>query len=183
MKFDDDEYIKRYLEHGEYPRIHDDIFSRVNIVKADNVIDLGCCTGLLSSRLAKVYKKVVGIEPCEKYLDKAVREPNIQYKCMKINKDTLEELAYIIKKYNIQAVFARRVIPELYETGGFDLVQDFVKTLSRTNVQYVIIEGRKSTSKAVNPLKNVEEEAKMFNGYFKVIDEYRECKVLRNAKL
>ena len=184
MKFDDDEYINRYLSTGEYPRIHDDIFSRVDLVPVHSVMDVGCCKGLLSSRLAKKYGVVVGIDPNESYLDKAIQEPGIVYRRTGVDFDTLGAISDIIKQYSVKAVFARRVLPEICDTGGLKLVRLFIETLYTCKVDYVIIEGRRRTNRAVNPLKDVEEEVKMFDGLYEVIDSYKEVRVLkRNEKL
>lgn len=179
MRFDDDEHLKAYHERGEYPKIHDDIFSLNRFVKVDNVVDLGSCTGLLSRRLADKYKLVIGIEPSKKYVEKAIQGDNIKYINMGINEDTLGEFAKAIRDNNIKAVYARRVVPEIYETGGMELVRSFITALYDTGVEYVILEGRKSTKKAKNPLHSIDEEVKMFDKLYFPTVKYRNCQILK----
>lgn len=183
MRFDDDDYLKQFYEKREYPKIHDDIFSMSEYVPARNVIDLGCCTGLLSHRLACKYNSVVGIEPSEKYLAKAIQKDNITYVNMAILEETLPELKQIIKTYDIQAVFARRVVPEIYESGGMDLVKKFIATLYDAGVQYVVLEGRKSNKNAVNPLHSIAEEARIFDRWYLCSMNYKNCQILKRKEV
>lgn len=183
MRFDSEEYLKDFYSNGRYPKIHDDIFSLDSYVRGLNVIDLGCCTGLLSRRLAESHPLVVGIEANRKYLAKAVKHENIRYVNLKINFDTLRDLEKIILRYNIKCVFARRVFPELWETGGNELV-DRVKTLFyRYGVEYIVLEGRKSNSNAVNPLRNANTEAFWLESEYKTIETYKNCVVMKRMVL
>ena len=182
MRFDDDEYLKQYYQLNIYPKIHDDIFELHKYVPVENVIDLGCCTGLLSRRLADKYKMVVGIEINKRYLDKAVKAPNIMYFNYGIEKDTLVKLNETIKKYGIRAIFARRVIPEIYETGGFKLVHDFIDTVFKAGVEYIAIEGRKSTRNAVNPLYSIDKEGVVFDRKYDCVMQYKNCRLLKRKE-
>lgn len=179
MRFDDDEYLNIFYTTGKYPKIHDDIFSMHKVVECKNVIDLGCCTGLLSHRLSTVYNSVIGIEPSEKYLKKAVKSAKIKYKNMSINDETIDTLKDIILDNKIDGIYCRRVVPEIYETGGMELVKKFIEVLYNNGVEFVVLEGRKSNRNAINPLKSIVEENKVFNGYYETVASYRNCRVLR----
>lgn len=183
MRFDSDEYLRDFYEKGKYPKIHDDIYTLDHHVRGLNVIDLGCCTGLLSRRLAESHPLVVGIEAKRKYLAKAVKHENIRYVNLKINFDTLRDLERIILKYNVKCVFARRVFPELWETGGVELV-DRVKTLFyRCGIEYIVLEGRKSNSNATNPLRDADTEAFWLEREYKAIETYKNCVVMKRMVL
>ena len=56
--FDDDKYLKQFKEDQIYPKIHDDIFYLASNTEGNNVLDIGCCYGLLSHRLSKKLKQM-----------------------------------------------------------------------------------------------------------------------------
>lgn len=178
MRFDSDEYLERYYRLGEYPRIHDDIYCLDGYVRGLNVLDIGCCYGLLSARLADTHGVVVGIEPNAKYLSKAIRRDNIHYVRLAVTEDTLPELAKILRKYDIQAAYMRRVIPEIWETGGYALVNGLIGTLAINNVGRIVIEGRKTTRNHVNPLYKVDKEIEVCGKYYGEIARLKNCAVL-----
>lgn len=179
MRFDDDGYIEQFKSTGRYPKIHDDIFSMSEFVPANVVIDLGCCTGLLSHRLSKKYRLVVGVEPSHKYIEKAIQKDNIKYVNMGITEETLSSFKQLIKEFGVDAIFARRVIPEIFETGGFQLCSDFIKTIYDAGVKYIVIEGRKSNRNAKNPLHSIAEEAKIFDRWYVCVKTYNNCQILK----
>lgn len=178
MRFDSDKHLERYYGLGVYPKIHDDIYYLDRYVRDLNVLDVGCCYGLLSARLADTHKVVVGVEPSARYLSKAIRRDNIHYMRMAITEDTLPELSKILREYNIQAAYMRRVIPEIWETGGYALVNGFIGTLAVNNVQRIVVEGRKTTRNHINPLYKVEKEIEACGKYYGVIARFRNCAVL-----
>lgn len=175
MRFDDDGYLKAFYELGEYPKIHDNIFKLDRFVKGTNVIDLGCCTGLLARRLVRTHNTVVGIECNKNYLARAVKHDRIKYENLKVDFDTLQALAEIIKGNNIECVYARRVIPEIYETSGFELVSALAETFYKNGVKFLVIEGRKSSRNAVNPLSSVEKEIAALQTYYYVSEKIGNC--------
>lgn len=182
MRYNDEEYLRQFYEYGKYPKIHDEIFNLSKYVPAVSVMDLGCCYGLLSHRLSSVYKTVIGIESEKKYLDKSVAGDNIVYVNMKICDSTLGDIAKIIEQYRVTGIFARRVIPEIYETGGFELCSQLIQTFYRTGIEYIAIEGRKSTRRAVNPLKSITEESNIFSEKYTPIERQANCEVLKRRR-
>ena len=178
MRFDDLDYCVSLISEGKYPKIHDDIFLMTKYVKASTVIDLGCCHGLLSHRLGTVYNKVIGVESSDKYLRNAIKRSNVEYKMMKIEMSTLDEMRRIIIQNGVQAVFARRVIPEIWETGGDALCEKFAQTLYDSGVQYIVLEGRKATKNPRNKLHNADKECAVFLGKYRTTEQYKDCRVL-----
>lgn len=178
MRFNDQKYIDRYNLYGEFPKIHDDIYIISRQLRHERVIDLGCCTGLLSARLAVRNDFVLGIEANKKYLDRAVQCPKVQYVNMRIDMDTLDDFHALVDKYKIQTVYARRVMPELYDTGGIELVKAFVKTCWDSNIKHVVLEGRKKVGSAVNGLPNVQVEVRAFLPFYWVEKRYNQCRIL-----
>lgn len=179
MRFDDDGYLKAFYERGEYPKIHDNIYKLDRYVKGTNVIDLGCCTGLLARRLVRTHGTVIGIECNKNYLSKAVQHERIKYENLKVDFDTLQAIADIVKSNNIECVYARRVIPEIYETRGFELVSALAETLYKNGVKYLVVEGRKSSRNAVNPLSSVEKEVEALQKYYYVSERVGNCVLMK----
>ena len=182
MRFNDDDYLKAFAERGEYPKIHDDIYCLDRYVKGLPVLDLGCCTGLLTRRLVRTHDVIVGVECNEHYLEKAIRHDKIEYINMRVDFDTLPALADIIKQRGIKCIYARRVFPEIYETGCSKLVTELIDLLHDCEVEYLVIEGRKSNKNAVNPLYNVEQEINALKGKYAVIKRYKNCAVMQRRQ-
>lgn len=177
--YDDLEYIDNLLEDGEYPKIHDDIFSLHEFVDASNVLDVGCCHGLLSHRLGTVYDNVVGIEPSEEYCEHLVYKDNVTYYNFEVNDENLWMLSLILMKHDIDGVFCRRVISEIYTTGGEELVDSFVNCLVNCGVKYVALEGRIKFSNSTHPLDDYKKEMAFFLDDYELIGQENNAVALR----
>lgn len=183
MRYNDGDYIRRYKEFGEFPHIHDDIFAISRSLIGQNVIDLGCCTGLLTLRLATRNNLVIGVEANAAFLDECISASNVKYRNIRVSADTLQDFAGLVDKYHIQTIYARRVLPELQETGGAELVADFIKLCYGHNVERFVIEGRKSNKNAVNPLSSVQKEVEAMRGFYAVEKSYNECRIMKRVEL
>ena len=181
MRFSDYAYVEDYLEHGKYPKIHDGIFALDRFIPRCNVLDLGCCTGLLSLRLADVHPLVVGVEPSTTYISKAPEKGNVRYVVMGISSETLVSFGELISENRIEAVFARRVLPEISECGGVELVTSLAETMRGAGVKYLAIEGRKPRGNAVNRLSSIDDEILAVNRQYKIIRRCGDC-VLMEAR-
>lgn len=175
MRFDDLQYVNEYNQNGKFPKIHDDIASLDEYVPAGVVLDLGCCTGLLSCRLAQKHKTVIGIEPNKQYLAHAVHKDNVNYVNMKICEETMQQLKEIITKYNVTCVYARRVLPEICDAGGIKLVRGMISLFNECGVKHIVIEGRKCSKNSTHVLKSIEREKEMFSGLYVNIHNYKNC--------
>lgn len=178
MAYDNLDYIKNYNKTGTYPRIHNNIFSQVKYVPVDNVLDLGCSIGILTHRLGNEYKTVVGIEPNRKSLENAIFRDNVTFYNFEINKNKLKLLKKVIEKHNIQGIFARRVISEIYTTGGEELLYELSDLFKECGIKYLVIEGRIDTKRATHYLNNVDKEIRYFINNYKLINTYSNCRVL-----
>lgn len=181
MRFDDLEYVKQYNQNGKFPKIHDDIASLDKYIPEGVVLDLGCCTGLLSCRLAQKHRAVIGIEPNKHYLENAVRKENVHYVNMKICEETMQRLKEIVREHNITCVYARRVLPEICDAGGTKLVRSMIAMFKECGVKYIVVEGRKCNSKSTHLLKSIEREKEMLSGFYDNIQNYKNCSLF--AKL
>lgn len=179
IMYDDLEYVDDLIENGQYPSIHDDIFALHELVGATNVLDVGCCHGLLSHRLGTVYDNVVGIEPSEEYCENLVHKDNVTYYNFEICDENLFMLYVILRKHDIDGVFCRRVISEIYSTGGEELVEDFVNCLVECGVEYVALEGRVKFSNSTHPLDCSDKEVAFFLDDYEEIGRVDEAVALR----
>lgn len=180
MRFNDEQHIKDYKEYGSYPRIHDDIFSLDKHIPASNVFDIGCSTGLLTTRLADKHNTVIGIDSDVKALRQAdgIRKPNVTFYGGQINEKCLKEIEQILKRHEINVVYARRVLPEICDTGGLSLVEKVVTMFYNQNIKYVVLEGRQRRRNAKHVLKDVDKEVSRLEGLYKPIKRFNECVLL-----
>lgn len=180
--YNDEKYIRDYLKTGKFPKIHDDIWREISgtHVCGDSVADIGCCYGLLSVRCAQIAKHVVGIEANEKYLAKAIQHPRVDYVPMTITLDTVPDLEKVFEQYKVDTVVMRRVVPELYDTGGYELIEELSKMFKRRDILRIILEGRIESSRSTHPLKNVVEEWKLFEDRFEFCGSYKNVITLRH---
>lgn len=181
MRFDDDKYVDNFMNYGEYPKIHDDIYYLDKYVKGLPVLDIGCCKGLLSVRLAQSHDVVVGIESNSSYFNKAIHHDNVKYYHIKIDLDTLTDVAGVIKEHGIKCVFARRVFPEIYETGGLELVHTLSNVLHENGVEYIVLEGRKPSKNAKNKLYSIEREIAALDNRYDCVKRYKNCALLERS--
>jgi len=179
MRFDDDSYIEAFYQRGEYPKIHNDIFHISHNLRDEIVLDLGSCTGLLSKRLSTRNKAVVGIEANANSFAKSVLGDNIIYYNLKVNDATLPRVKEILILHGVQTVYARRVFPELYDTGGLALVKKVCALFAEVGIQHIVIEGRQKTPNATNLLSNVDAECAIFSEHYRVIKTYKNCRILK----
>lgn len=179
MMYDDLEYIKDLRENGKYPKIHDNIFSLNKYVPVDNVLDLGCCHGLLSHRLGQVYKEVVGIEPNKRYCENLQYKENVHYYNFRLDKKNIRLFNKVLQKHNIQGIFCRRVLSEVYTTGGMELINLLKDRLMKNNINYIALEGRMEVSNATHPIKNTEKEIEFFEEDYEVIGEKGKAVVMK----
>ena len=179
MRFDDDKYIEDFVKYGKYPKIHDDIYYLDQFIGNVPVLDIGCCKGVLSIRLAQKHDIVVGIEVNPNYIKKAIHHDNVNYYNLKIDFKTLNDIAHIIKKHGIKCAFARRVFPEIYETGGLELVHKLSEVLYENDVEHIVLEGRKPSKNAKNKLYNIEQEIIALDKHYACIKRYKNCALLK----
>jgi len=113
-------------------------------------------------------EKVIGLEPSQSSLNKAVRHEKIDYIQIAVKKDTLREVKDILIHYRPKVLLARRVFPEIAEQG-VGIVTEFARLCYESELDYIILEGRKPTKKAKNPLNTAELEVQALNEYYKPV--------------
>lgn len=143
MRFDSYSHVLQHKMTGAYPAIHDDIFALIeknvkgntdNQAGEVNILDIGCCHGLLSVRIAEQipFASVYGIDADNRYIKNAITEraskqvpncvetiPNVKYQQFTLDgsEESLGNFAYLLKEQHVQYVVARRVFPEIWEAA------------------------------------------------------------------
>lgn len=179
MSFYDKEYVDNYYAKHEFPKIHDDIYSLHEKIKCNNILDLGCCTGLLACRLSEKYGNVVGVEPNLNYLNNAIVNDKITYYNLEINHNTLPQFEQILQKHKIDTIYARRVFPEITDTGGTSLVREVGNVLYKNGVENIVMEGRIERKNSQNKLSNLNKEVEALSDNYKPVHKYKRCAVLQ----
>jgi SAM-dependent methyltransferase len=184
MRFDSTEHLEVWRRTGRFPAIHDSIFSAIeNFMRGSRVLDLCCSTGLLAQRLAKLLKvTAVGVDADARALERAweagVDVPLVE---MKINDETMSELASVIRAHRIDVLVARRAMPELFG-DNLPLGHQFSAMLYDLNVREIFLEGRVATRNAVNPLASIDKEVELFGGHYVLARSIRSVAYLKRIE-
>lgn len=183
MKYDAQEYVDAFNQEGKYPRIHDNIFDvcKQFIPLNENVMDLGACTGLLSMRLVQqgVARQVVGLEPNKNSLKRAVKHPDIDYYNFGVSLTDMSKVCRVLQNYQVGAVVARRVFPEIVEHAGIEAVKEFGRVASKYGVDLIVLEGRVQTKRATNMLNSADVEVKALAAYYEQIAVHGNVRVMK----
>lgn len=163
VRFDSAEHLYDWQRTGRFPRIHDDIYNliRSEVSPSDgDVLDLGASTGLLARRLAHAGYAARAIEADEVAIaaGKAagtygVRVPVRQW--LLTSSDMVPFWDFLVEN-NIQTVVARRVLPELDDSGVTP--EMLGEALSNGGVKHLFLEGRAPRQGARHRLRSVSDE-------------------------
>lgn len=165
MRFDSQEHLDRWKATGEFPAIHDAIFSlmeqRLVGRTGLRVLDLACSTGLLGER---IWQRLPGVEyvlGLDSDGDAMCRGANAGITVPTLNQSvrpgSMVSLQAQMMKIHINVVVARRCIPEIFG-GQPDLARSFMSILASTDVTDLFIEGRVESARSTHPLKSVNQE-------------------------
>ena len=185
-RFDDDKLLKAFFESGQYPKIHDNICVLVKRTSTGlkRVADIGACHGLLSHRLLTECDKefVLAVEGNKKYLVNATKHSDLCYYNKYVLPSNLDELRSTLKEHRINLVVARRVLPEICDAGGVNLVSEFASMLHEVGVEQIILEGRVNVPNPKNRLHTVEHEAIAISDYYAPVMTFKNCMALERRK-
>lgn len=170
-RFSSDEHLTRYLEAGTFPEIHRPMVEAVQWACADDArfLDLGACFGLLGAAVSALRRgaMVIGVERSATAIEQAQRYGvPCQLVRFHVERDTLPELGRLIRKFKLNTIIARRVMPELW---GDDLAGGrlFARTIKDAGIRQVLLEGRRASGAAKNPLSTVELEAALLAPHYR----------------
>lgn len=181
-RFDAPEYLQEWQDTGRYPAIHDAIFNMAaaTLEPGTPVLDLGACTGLLTARLQRAGYTVTAAEGnAESY--RAGRAAGTwgeapvwtQY----VTPATLDGFASLLAERRVEALIARRVLPEVYDGMAGDFPA-FADVLRHSPVRTIILEGRKASRRTTHPLGSAEREVAALWGTWKVAEAAGDVVVL-----
>lgn len=163
--YNDPSYLTIFHASGRFPAIHDDIYNAIlqTIEDWDKkiVFDLGSSIGLLSTRLARKFHTVYGIEPSND-IQKSPPSPNAHFIQRKITPNTLDML---LQLYKPNVIVARRVFPEI-ANGDAEVMKLIAETIAFHNIQWVVIEGRIFSDRSTNILASVNAEKSYFKEWY-----------------
>lgn len=172
-------------EAGQYPAIHDAIFNTIaaTVPPGARVLDLGACTGLLTSRLQKAGYVVTAAEGNMRSYRAGLQAGTwgaapvwTQY----VTPGTLEGFMALLEDRDVDVIAARRVTPEVHDSMG-DSFYQFIDAITGSRVRTIILEGRKPSRKTVHPLGSADAEAAAYGPYWRVTDRAGDVRVLERA--
>lgn len=176
--FHDDAHVDNYLKTGRFPKIHDAIFGVIREYAPfhKTAVDLGACYGLISNRLIQEIKvdQVIAVEGNKTYLNKFVSNNRIKVVQDYISGDTAGAIGETIKEAGATLLVARRVFPEI----GPEWAALAREAFYSAGIETIVLEGRKPTSKATNPLHNADKECGVLAPRFRVIAARGDVRVL-----
>lgn len=171
MRFHSLEHLDWWANTRFYPEIHNDLFLfLIQESEGKRFVDLGACYGLLAERInsSAFGWKAFAVEANEQYIQTAKqRGITVDFLHLKITRETIPQLCDYIRANNIDAVVARRVMPEFWgdDIEGGKL---FAEQIRAAGVKEVVLEGRAKTRKAVNALASIDDEIALFAGHYKI---------------
>ncbi len=171
MRYNSLDHLKGWQESRAFPNIHHPVTSMFcTEVTGRRVLDLGCCHGLLGARLLerKAADVVIGVD-ADAAAIAAARAAGVPvaFNHLKVERSTFLNISELITLNRLDVVLARRIIPELF---GADLNAGiaFSGLLADAGIKELILEGRASSSKAVNSLSSIDREVALFKGRWAV---------------
>lgn len=176
--FNDEKYLQEYRERGVFPKIHNEIYTAIiqNIEdRGVTVFDLGSCTGLLSLRLARKFKHVLGIEASKADIERSITAPNVTYHFGKVTAETME---VHLAEWSPKVIVARRVFPEI-ANGDVMVIRKLNHLFVKYGVEYIAIEGRIARPNQVNVLASVLDEEHLFTPEYKRIYKFNNVIILQ----
>lgn len=167
--FNDQAYLDAFLKDGTFPKIHDQVAHVIKTQTCENesAFDLGSCTGLLTVQAVKLGRSLcVGLEGNDLDYKRAVRIPQVIYRKIFINTDTLERFKFLLEKYSPTLIIARRVLPEIHHNDSktLDLLPGL---LYKNGVKKIILQGRVKVKNPKTPLFCTDREVEVFAGYYR----------------
>ncbi len=192
------EFVKTYLETGNYPKIHEDIYKVVEFFipeeeRTGGLIDFGACTGMLTTMMHDFgYSPAIGLEAREqdiavfdgwlkkegRWLQQFFSEPQ--------KDECLAELGALVKQYGVKTILARRALPEFLggtdKHNGHDMNPDnparLCDALINNGVTRIIIEGRTFSSRTKHLLGDIDKEVKVMSCRFTETTRYNNVSIM-----
>lgn len=177
------QYLDDFRKFGRFPAIHRDMADLVTgCTRARRFLDLACGTGLLGAQVVKrmgIESFCLGVDSNVDYVSRGIGSGvPIQFHVAHVKRSSLTDLHATLVMHRIDAVLARRCVPELW---GHDLEggRSFPAMLHVAGVKEVYLEGRGPAGRLSNALPTVEHEIELFRGHFTPLVKLGRCAYLR----
>lgn len=178
MRFNDPFYVEDWVTNGNYPKIHNNIFSIAKERPVSRFVDLCCSTGLLGRRLVdELGWSGCSIDSDARALERGLEAgvfDSIPVQLMKITPATLGELFAFLSDHEVTTVVARRCLCVLWEVVPLDELQSMFLDVG---VDTILLEGRRIDNRAVHPLGSADAQAAAFDR-FKVTRSFKDIRLL-----
>lgn len=187
MRYNNIERLRLWRNRGQFPAIHDNIYNAIlTYMEGNAALDLCCGFGLLAQRVkeAGYIAVAVGVDDDEQAIREAEEHAiEVELHHLKINTETISEVAKLVKASSIDVMFARRCFPELFggETAGCDLATGivFAQAMCEAGVRELFVEGRVQQPGAKNNLPSVAAEVSMLSESFREVKRIGAVSYLR----
>ena len=171
MRFNSPDLLYAWQRTGQWPRIHNAIADCIiGEVPSGPILDLCCSFGLLGERLQRqLHIPAIGVERDEAAV-KLGQDAGVQMpvEIMEVNRDTLADLAQVVRGARVTTLVARRALPELFG-HDLELGRDFAVAMRDAGVEEVFLEGRRPTPKPTNQLASIHDEVALMGAAFRLV--------------
>lgn len=190
MRFSDEEYLRAWKEEGNYPKIHDTLYTLfASTYQSKTVMDLCSCTGLLGQRIKDVNKiNVVSVEGDPAWIARGNKwGTNVPVLELWILPETLPRFTQFIEDNEVTGICARRCISEIFgndakgrhlKSPNWEWAETFTKAILNAGIKEIWIEGRANQGRSTHCIPDTATEARCFGSRFKIEEEYRTCAYL-----
>jgi hypothetical protein len=142
-----------------------------------------CGYGLLGWRIAKQLGgcHIIGVEADAAAIGAGQAAGiGLQFFHLKVTAATVPQLLRLIGTHKINALVARRILPELFG-DALPAGSEFAAGLALAGVKEVLLEGRVASTSSVNPLRSVAEEVELLAPAFREVKRFGAVSYLRAA--
>ncbi|ASR83889.1 methyltransferase [Arthrobacter phage Shrooms] len=177
-RFDSEEYLRAWQDHGTYPAIHDAIFTAIedHTGPDEKVVDLGASTGLLTRRMLAAGRRVVPVEPHTPSRSWGAvygTWEGLEVHAQPVSaRAGIEPFRALLEDERPTVLIARRVLPEVYEATELarpGTWQNFLDALHESTIELIILEGRKFSSRTTHPLGHRDREVQALGPNWRTI--------------
>lgn len=161
-RFNCPEYVDAWKDGGKFPNIHNGIFNLIaRGVKPEdgNILDLGSSTGLLSRRLADAGYTVYPMEASRVAIAEGTEAgvyDDLEVTQFRLRPSRIPEFIEWLSKHHIKVVVARRVFPELDDSGIPPVLM--TEAFIAAGVEHLFVEGRVPRANVKHRLHNLRAE-------------------------
>ncbi len=188
MRYNDPSHFTRWQTSGEFPAIHDAIFTMLRKhldagtagPPPSGFLDLCCSVGLLGQRIREKVPgaRVCGVEGLASSVQQA-RAAGVAYPILNltVTPATIPTLASWIRLHRVEVLVARRCLSEVFATDP-SWGPAFWSAVTAAGVRMAVIQGRQPVANPTHPIPSVREEIAALGPGARLVDLAGQCAVL-----